>query len=436
VPLFQEQAMKIAIVAAGFTPSEADKLRRAMATFRRVGTIHTFRDKLVEGMAARGYERDFAARCFRQIEGFGTYGFPESHAASFALLVYVSAWLKCHFPEVFAAALLNSQPMGFYAPAQIVRDAREHAVEVRPPDVNASDWDCTLEPAAGSCFALRLGLRQIKGLAEAEARALVAARGNGYAEVRALWRRAGLGAKALEALARADAFGTLGLNRRAALWAVKGLPRAGAGSGAGGAAGGVPLPLFAAAGEEERGEEPEVVLPAAALSEEVVDDYRSLRLSLKAHPVSFLRDEFAAMGLVEAARLAELPDGSWVRLAGLVLVRQRPGSAKGVIFATLEDETGVANAIVWADVFARYRQTLLKASLLMVEGRLQREQTVIHLVAQRLTDMTDRLHALAQRDALLEPPFEESLARADEVKRPGRDLPAGPDPLYPSRNFH
>ncbi len=436
VPLFQEQAMKIAIVAAGFTPSEADKLRRAMATFRRVGTIHTFRDKLVEGMAARGYERDFAARCFRQIEGFGTYGFPESHAASFALLVYVSAWLKCHFPEVFAAALLNSQPMGFYAPAQIVRDAREHAVEVRPPDVNASDWDCTLEPAAGSCFALRLGLRQIKGLAEAEARALVGARGNGYAEVRELWRRAGLGAKPLEALARADAFGTLGLNRRAALWAVKGLPRAGAGSGAGGAAGGVPLPLFAAAGEEERGEEPEVVLPAAALSEEVVDDYRSLRLSLKAHPVSFLRDEFAAMGLVEAARLAELPDGSWVRLAGLVLVRQRPGSAKGVIFATLEDETGVANTIVWADVFARYRQVVLKASLLMVEGRLQREQTVIHLVAQRLTDMTDRLHALAQRDALLEPPFEESLARADEVKRPGRDLLAGPDPLYPSRNFH
>jgi error-prone DNA polymerase len=219
VPLFQEQAMKIAIVAAGFTPSEADRLRRAMATFRRVGTIHTFRDKLVEGMAARGYDRDFAARCFRQIEGFGTYGFPESHAASFALLVYVSAWIKCHYPEVFAAALLNSQPMGFYAPAQIVRDAREHDVEVRPPDVNASDWDCTLEPAAGSCFALRLGLRQIKGLAEADGRALVTARGNGYAEVRALWRRAGLGAKALEALARADAFGTLGLGRRAALWA-------------------------------------------------------------------------------------------------------------------------------------------------------------------------------------------------------------------------
>ena len=431
VPLFQEQAMKIAIVAAGFTPSEADRLRRAMATFRRVGTIHTFRDKMVEGMAARGYERDFAERCFHQIEGFGTYGFPESHAASFALLVYVSAWIKCHYPEVFAAALLNSQPMGFYAPAQIVRDAREHGIEVRPPDVNASDWDCTLEPAAGARFALRLGLRQIKGLAEDAAHALMAARGNGYAEVRALWRRAGLDAKALEALARADAFGTLGLDRRAALWEIKGLPLAGAA--------GTPLPLFAAAGEEERGEEPQVVLPEAALSEEVVDDYRSLRLSLKAHPVSFLREELSEMGLVEAARLAALPDGTWLRLAGLVLVRQRPGSAKGVIFATLEDETGIANAIVWPDVFARYRQTVLKASLLMVEGRLQREQTVIHLVAQRLTDMTDRLHALARPEAFLAPPFEGSLARADEVKRPGRelrDLPTGPDPLYPSRNFH
>jgi error-prone DNA polymerase len=328
--------------------------------------------------------------------------------------------------------------MGFYAPAQIVRDAREHDIEVRPPDVNASDWDCTLEPSAGTRFALRLGLRQIKGLAEAEAQALMAARGNGYAEMRQLWRRAGLGAKALEALARADAFGTLGLGRRAALWSVKGLPL----GAAGGPGRGAPLPLFAAAGEEEQGREPAVVLPPAALSEEVVDDYRSLRLSLKAHPVSFLRAELAALGLVEAARLAELPDGSWVRLAGLVLVRQRPGSAKGVIFATLEDETGVANTIVWPDVFARYRQTVLKASLLLVEGRLQREHTVIHLVAQRLADMTDRLHALAQPEAALAPPFDASLARADEVKRPGRgdrelrDLPGRPDPVYPSRNFH
>jgi error-prone DNA polymerase len=438
VPLFQEQAMKIAIVAAGFTPSEADQLRRAMATFRRVGTIHTFRDKLIEGMAARGYERDFAERCFRQIEGFGTYGFPESHAASFALLVYVSAWLKCHYPEVFAAALLNSQPMGFYAPAQIVRDAREHDVELRPADVNASDWDCTLEPGAGAYFALRLGLRQIKGLAEAEARALTAARGNGYADVLSLWRRAGLGAKALEALARADAFGTLGLDRRAALWAVKGLPL--------GAAGAAPLPLFAVAGEEERGPEPAVVLPAAALSEEVVDDYRSLRLSLKAHPVAFLREGLAGEGIVEAARLKELPDGAWIRIAGLVLVRQRPGSAKGVIFATLEDETGVANVIVWPDTFARYRQIVLKASLLAVEGRLQRENAVIHLVAQRMTDLSARLNALAaplhgilESEAPPAPPLEPPRARADEVKRPGRalrDLPAGPNPLYPSRNFH
>ncbi|MEE8245682.1 MAG: error-prone DNA polymerase, partial [Alphaproteobacteria bacterium] len=310
VPLFQEQAMRIAIVAAGFTPSEADRLRRAMATFRHVGTIHGFRDKLVEGMVARGYERDFAERCFRQIEGFGSYGFPESHAASFALLVYVSAWIKCHYPEVFATALLNSQPMGFYAPAQIVRDAREHGVELRPVDVNASAWDCTLEPG-GAGYALRLGLRQIKGLAVADAHALTAARANGYADVRDLRRRAGLGAKALEALARADAFGSLGLTRRDALWAVKGLPPGGAK--------GAPLPLFAAAGEEERGEEPAVALPTAAPGEEVVDDYASLRLSLKAHPVSFLRDGLAREGIVPAARLAGLADGARVRIAGLVL---------------------------------------------------------------------------------------------------------------------
>jgi error-prone DNA polymerase len=433
VPLFQEQAMKIAIVAAGFTPGEADGLRRAMATFRHVGTIHTFRDKLVEGMAARGYERDFAERCFRQIEGFGTYGFPESHAASFALLVYVSAWIKCHYPEVFAAALLNSQPLGFYAPAQIVRDAREHGVELRPVDVNASDWDCTLEPGGGG-FALRLGLRQIKGLAEAEARALVAARANGYAEAGDLRRRAGLGAKALEALARADAFGSLGLARREALWAVKGLPPAVGGMGESAS-----LPLFAAAGEAERGEEPAVVLPVAAPGEEVVDDYVSLRLSLKAHPVSFLRDGLAGEGIVEAARLAGLADGARVKIAGLVLVRQRPGSAKGVIFATLEDETGVANVIVWPDVFARYRQVVLKASLLAVEGRLQREANVIHVVAQRLTDMSARLRALAAPlRGVAGPDLEPPHAHADEIKRPGRHAApsVGPDPIYPSRNFH
>jgi len=395
VPLFQEQAMKIAIVAAGFTPSEADQLRRAMATFRHSGAIHDFRDKMIEGMVARGYDRDFAERCFRQIEGFGSYGFPESHAASFALLVYVSAWLKRHHPAVFAAALLNSQPMGFYAPAQIIRDAREHGVEARAVDVNLSDRDCTLEPAppggvdGGDGLALRLGLRQVKGLGAAEAAALLAHRGNGYAEPRALWRRAGLGARALEALARADAFRSLGLDRRQALWAIKGLPR---GAGVKSAD---PLPLFAAARAEELGEEPAVVLPEMRLSEHVVDDYASLRFSLKAHPVSFLRAELAGRGMVEAARLIELPNDGPVKVAGLVLVRQRPSTAKGVIFVTLEDETGVVNAIVWPDLYARQRKVLLSARLLGIEGRLQREGLVIHVIAKNLIDLSPYLATLS-----------------------------------------
>jgi error-prone DNA polymerase len=437
VPLFQEQAMQIAIVAAGFTPSEADGLRRAMATFRRSGTIHTFREKLIEGMAARGYARDFAERCFRQIEGFGTYGFPESHAASFALLVYVSAWLKCHHPAVFAAALLNSQPMGFYAPAQIVRDAREHGVEVRAPDVNGSDWDCTLEPDETGGLALRLGLRQVKGLAEADGRAVAAARGNGYPDPLALWRKAGVKPAALEALARADAYRSMGLDRREALWAVKGLPAES-------------LPLFAAAGEEERGAEPAAALPRMAPGEQVVDDYRSLRLSLKAHPLSFLRGDLARDGVVPAEALARLPDGERLTVAGLVLVRQRPGSASGVIFATLEDETGVANIVVWPDVFERHRGAVLKASLLAVEGRLQREGLVIHVVARRLVDLTQRLAELTRpaRDGSA-PSFEPALARADEVTRPGRDPltpdrapsrlgrhPRHVDPLPKSRDFH
>lgn len=445
--------MQIAIVAAGFSPAEADALRRAMATFRRLGVIHQFRDKLVEGMTARGYERDFAERCFKQIEGFGTYGFPESHAASFALLVYVSAWLKCHHPGVFAAALLNSQPMGFYAPAQIVRDAREHGVETRPADVNLSDWDCTLEPAAASRdgLALRLGLRQVKGLGEAEARSLVERRGNGYAEPLALWRRAGLKASSLEALARADAFRSMGLDRRAALWAIKGLPEE-------------PLPLFAAAGEEERGTEPVTRLPAMSLGEQVVDDYASLRLSLKAHPLSFLREELTAMGMVSAAALSDTPDGRRIGFGGLVLVRQRPGTAKGVIFATLEDETGVGNVIIWPDVFERYRSLVLRASLLGIEGRLQKEGIVIHLIAERVLDLSHLLERLDSRPRdIVMPPLARAdhvknpigrdardkpsrglghgtnLARADEVRRPNEDYrkPSRPRPkLFRSRDFH
>ncbi len=436
VPLFQEQAMQIAIVAAGFTPAEADRLRRAMATFKRLGNIHAFRDKFISGMAARGYDEDFAARCFKQIEGFGTYGFPESHAASFALLVYVSAWMKHYYPAVFAAALLNSQPMGFYAPAQLLRDAREHGVEIRAPDVNASDWDCTLEAASDrKGYALRLGLRQVKGLAEEDARILVAARDTGYPDPLSLWRRAGLKPLALEALARADAYRSQGLARREALWAVKRLPGERKKSD--------PLPLFAAAGIEDRGAEPEVALPQMALSEHVVDDYMALRLSLKAHPLAFLRDSLAVEGVVEAMQLSELKPGSQVMVAGLVLVRQRPGSASGVIFATLEDETGVANVIVWPAVFERYRSTVLKASLLAVRGKLQREGLVIHVVAEELIDMTDRLADLKPGPVMEATPLEPSRARADEVKRPTRDQrPAAPrhprnaNPMPKSRDFH
>ncbi len=426
VPLFQEQAMKIAIVAAGFTPAEADALRRAMATFRKTGKIHGFREKMIEGMAARGYDRDFAGRCFSQIEGFGEYGFPESHAASFALLVYVSAWLKCHYPAVFACALLNSQPMGFYAPAQIVRDARDHGVAVLPVDVNASAWDCALEPApADGSHALRLGFRQIKGFREDDAEALVARRGNGYPDLPALWRRAGMPAAAIERLARADAFASLGLGRRQALWAVKALAPA-------------PLPLFAAQGEEDTAPEAPAALPPMTAGEEVVDDYASLRLSLRQHPLALLRPSLENGGLEDAgledgglggavvsARLGEIENDRRVTVAGLVLVRQRPGSAKGVIFMTLEDEAGVANIIVWPPVFERFRRTILGARMLAVRGRLQRQGLVIHVIAERIVDLSHHLARLG--DAPLE-------ANAAADASAPRDLPSRAS--YPSRDFH
>jgi error-prone DNA polymerase len=378
VPLFQEQAMRLAIVAGGFAPTEADQLRRAMATFRRSGIVATFKDKLIEGMAGKGYDRGFAERVFHQIEGFGEYGFPESHAASFAHLVYVSAWLKCHHPAVFACALLNSQPMGFYAPAQIVRDAREHQVEVRPVDVNASQWDCTLEATAREGVALRLGFRQIAGLARGDVEKLVAARGDGYASPHALWRQ--VGREALEALAQADAFGSMGLSRREALWAIRAFAAP-------------PPPLFAAAGVEAPAAGRPVALPAMSLGEEVMEDYSALRLSLKAHPVALLRQSLARSGIVPASRLLQRSGGR-VSVAGLVLVRQRPGSASGVVFLTLEDETGVANIVVWPDLFERHRRAVLTGSLLSVDGRIQREGQVIHVVAERIGDLTASLGAL------------------------------------------
>jgi error-prone DNA polymerase len=332
-------------------------------------------------MIRRGYDPAFAERCFRQIEGFGEYGFPESHAASFALLVYVSAWLKCHTPAAFACALLNSQPMGFYAPAQIIRDAREHGVRMLPLDANASDWDCTLERDRFG-IALRLGFRQAKGLAEAEMRALVAARGLGFADMNDLWRRCGGMVKrtTLEALANADGFAGFGLNRREALWAIKGLCAD-------------PLPLFAAAEQREE----EVRLADLSSGEQVLEDYAALRLSLRDHPLALLRRDLTAAGIVPAARLASLSGRA--KVAGLVTVRQRPGTASGVIFITMEDETGVANIIVWPRVFERYRREVLGSTILCVDGRVQKDGEdgdglVIHVVADRLSDETHRLKRL------------------------------------------
>ena len=417
VPLFQEQAMRIAIVAAGFTPGQADQLRRAMATFKRVGTISTFYDKMVHGMVARGYPADFAERCFKQIEGFGTYGFPESHAASFALLVYASCWMKCRYPDAFACALLNAQPMGFYAPAQIVRDAREHGVAVAEVDINLSDWDCTLfrgDEAPPSIHprhadraqailgdhAIRLGFRQGKGLSEVDMRRLVERRGSGYDSVRDLWLRAELSPGVLERLAEADAFRSLGLDRREALWIVRGLNRAGDKDD---------LPLLSALSLTEI--EPQARLPPMPLGQHVVEDYRHLTLSLKAHPVAFVRPRLG--DALKAEALTDHPNDRRVTVAGLVLVRQRPGSAKGTIFLTLEDETGIANIIVWPRVFEALRAIVIGARFIRVTGRLQREGEVTHIVAEKAEDVT-RLLSLLSRDGA----DVSALARADHVKRP------------------
>lgn len=398
VPIFQEQAMKIALDAAKFSSLEANRLRKAMATFRSRGMVDELQDMMVERMVARGYDRDFAQRCFNQIRGFGEYGFPESHAASFAQLVYVSSWLKCHYPAAFACALLNSQPMGFYAPAQIVRDAREHGVAVLPVDVNASLWDCTLEGGA-----LRLGLRQIDGLPEHVAATLVSARqaGGPYRDIADLRARAGLSPAHIERLASADAFTSLGLTRRQALWDARSLIPA------------PDLPLFrAAAVREEGAERARIALPAMPLSEEVVADYQTTRLSLKAHPMAFLRADLAQRGFVRACDLRARKFRSMVQVAGVVLIRQRPGSAKGVTFITLEDETGVINLVVWPDLKEKQRKVVMGARLMEVRGRVEYDDEVIHVIAAHMTDATARLHALS--DDLLEAP----LARADEVNRP------------------
>ena len=454
VPIFQEQAMKIALDAAKFSSAEANRLRKAMATFRSRGMVHELEDMMVGRMIARGYDPDFAARCFNQIKGFGEYGFPESHAASFAHLVYVSSWLKCHFPAAFACALLNSQPMGFYAPAQIVRDAREHGVLVLPADVNCSGWDSTLEVIGAGVarglrqaqaerglekgsstksahaelveghaqrsphapIALRLGLRQIDGLPEHAAARLVAAREHGgpFADVAALRERAGLSPAVIERLAAADAFTSLGLPRRQALWDARSLIAA------------PDLPLFAHARERGEGAEREATrLPRMPLGEEVVADYQTLRLSLKAHPLALLRASLAERGFATCADLARRKPGAMAQIAGVVLIRQRPGSAKGVVFVTIEDETGVANLVVWPDMKERFRREVMGARLMEVRGRVERDDAVIHVIAAHIRD------ASADLARLSDDPLVPAAGRADHVGHP-RSVRVIPK----SRDFH
>jgi error-prone DNA polymerase len=431
VPLFQEQAMQIAIDAAKFTPDEADGLRRAMATFRHNGNVHLFRDKFMDGMTSRGYAHDFAERCFKQIEGFGEYGFPESHAASFALLVYVSAWIKCLYPDVFCAAILNSQPMGFYQAAQLVRDARQHGVEVLDADVNRSVWDCTLEPASTGSrhrFAVRLGFRQIQGLGEEELGKLITARGNGYAGIERLAAVAGVSRFTIERLAEADAFRSLGLDRREALWAARrldaiGVKKVTARSDASADAH-LPLPLLAPHMGDELFPEPEVALPQMPLSEHVAEDYLATGLSLKEHPVTFFRERLARLGVMRNVdhRSETLPQNRRVTVAGLVLTRQMPG-AKGVVFMTLEDETDIANIIIWPKVFAKNRRVVMTSRLVAVRGHLQRAGIVVHVLAESFIDLSAELNRLRDGDLFAE-------------ANPGPQSGQANPPLLKSRDFH
>jgi len=453
VPLFQEQAMKLAIVAAGFTPNEANQLRKAMATFRKVGGMDNFHAKLIGGMVGRGYKAEFAERCFKQIEGFGSYGFPESHALSFARLVYVSSWIKCFHPAVFCCALLNSQPMGFYAPAQLVRDAVEHGVCVLPVDVNASGWDNGLsspvrgggpreagwrgasadvslagDPVRGGAFAaatlpsgtfaapplhhpadghppragedLRLGFRQVDGFRKDWADEIVRVRTTPFASIEDLARRANLPQRAMNLLADADAFRSVAKERREALWDVRRTPPK-------------QLALFAAAEVPELGAEPDAHLPAMPLSEQVAADYQTTRLSLKAHPMQFLRERFAAEGILSSAQANATKDGRRAKVAGVVLVRQRPGKGNA-IFVTIEDETGITNGLMWARDFEANRRAVMASRLMVLEGVIQRsEEGVTHLMTSRVQDRTEMLRLLSE-DHALEPP----LSRVDEVIRP------------------
>jgi error-prone DNA polymerase len=405
VPLFQEQAMKVAIVAAGFTPAEADALRKSMATFKAQGLVKQFEEKLIGGMLKKGYTKEYAERIFHQLEGFGSYGFPESHAVSFALLVYVSSWLKCYYPDIFAAALLNSQPMGFYQPAQIIIDARKNGVEVRHVDVNYSEWDNILEEKVDKYCAIRLGFRQIKGMREEDIQLLVAGRGRHYANINQL-RLAGISQAALEKLADADAFRSIGLDRREALWEVTSNDN--------------PAGLFA----KQLPEKEDVQLPAMLASEHVVQDYASIALSLKAHPVSFVREKLQQLHIISTGLLKEKQNGDYIRVAGIVLVRQRPGTAGGICFITIEDETGVANCVVFPNLFEEYRKAILQSRLLLVEGRLQVEGEVVHVIAERLFNITSLLAALTATNKEELPVL--TLSRADEKSIPATENKKAP----------
>jgi error-prone DNA polymerase len=460
VPLFQEQAMRVAIACAGFTPGEADELRRAMATFKHTGGVSKFKDKLISGMIARGYAQDFAARTFAQLEGFGSYGFPESHAASFALTAYASAWMKCWHPDVFLAALLNAQPMGFYAPAQLVRDAREHGVEVRAIDINASRWDCTLEsvqqkhepshsegrhcqehcseaiqgPQNGAGLlrcarndgsigmggperhAVRLGFRMVRGLANKDGAKIIAARADkSFASIDDLWQRANVPVAALERLADADAFrSSLRLARREAIWAIRALRDN-------------PLPLFAGFIPETT--EPRIALRPLPAGQEVVEDYGTSGLTLRAHPVAFLRPDLSARHIHPCARILHAQDGAWLTIAGLVLLRQMPGSASGVLFMTIEDETANANLIVWPKIFERQRRLILSSPMIGAKGRVQREGEVIHLIAREFFDFSGLLRTVGDRDErsllLLDPGAPNAAMeprRSQTIKIAGRDF--------------
>ncbi len=410
VPLFQEQAMKLAMVAAQFTPEQANGLRRAMATFRNVGTIGNYEPIFIDGMTRRGYDEKFAEDCFEQIKGFGSYGFPESHAASFSLLVYVSAWIKKFHPAAFAAALLNAQPMGFYAPAEIVRDARDHKVPVLHPDAGLSDWDNTLERDEKRTLCLRLGFRQIDGFAEKDATAIMEKRGQGYVDFADFARRTALSRRALVTLAEADAFRGFGLDRREGLWAVRRLPDDKG------------LPLFEHRAAPDQGAENIAPLPVMPLSEHVLADYRTIRLSLKAYPTQFLRPRFDAEGFTPCAHAGDLGDGAFARVAGVVLVRQRPGEGKA-IFITLSDETGICNVVMWERLFEVFRKEAMGARLLLVEGRVQKSpEGVVHLMATRLTDRSADLRILSG----------ETLAPIS----PSPHHPRNVRILPPSRDFH